>query len=183
MTTFNCTECEETYDTDNGGVYSNIKESYFCDDCYASDLDNSSTITFVTANGAEKVLIGDAFRVTEYGDEYDNQTIERQWVKTGEWRGHFDTTIDGYDTVLTGWTTGGWGDPIADRKQVFNDWAEEVILGELIPPCKVAIITDPTSNLFSTAITVQVPKGSQELFNEWLEQTGYSLSDLHDSLS
>jgi hypothetical protein len=47
----------------------------------------------------------------------------------------------------------------------------------------VALVFDPTSNLFSVAVSVLVPTGSEEVFKLWLEQEGHTLNDLEDSLA
>ena len=118
--------------------------------------------------------------MTEFGDDlYDvDLTIDRQWVSSDAWRGHYNTTIDGWTEVLNGWTTGGWDDPIAQRKVTFNEWAEQVLKGEIVLPVAVAIIADPTSNVFSMGIGVLTP--DPEAFKEWL---GTEFGELHKSLT
>jgi hypothetical protein len=184
MTTFNCKACEGEFDTDDGSVFSNIVDAYFCYQCYGEDIDGSSKVIFVFSNGGVKQLfIGDAFRTDEYGDEYHNEKIKREYISNDAWRGHYETTIEGFTEVLGGWTTGSWGDPIADRKALFNDLSTRMVNEELNPPCVVALVFDPTSNLFSVAVSVLVPTGSEEVFKLWLEQEGHTLNDLEDSLA
>lgn len=184
MTTTKCNSCETEFDTDTGGVFSNITESDYCDQCYGDDIDGSSKVIFVFSNGGVKQLfIGNAFRTDEYGDEYHNEKIKREYISNDAWRGHYETTIEGFTEVLGGWTTGSWGDPIADRKALFNDLSTRMVNEELNPPCVVALVFDPTSNLFSVAVSVLVPTGSEEVFKLWLEQEGHTLNDLEDSLA
>lgn len=183
MTTTKCNSCEKEFDTDNTGFYSDIVEADFCEQCYVEDIDGSSKIIFVKSDGVEQLYIGSAFRTDEYGDPYHNDSIKREYISGDSWRGHYETTIDGYTDVLSGWTTGAWGDATADRKQLFNDLSTQLVNEELIPPCTVALVLDPTSNLFSVAVSVLVPEGSEELFNEWLTEQGHTIDDLEHSLA
>lgn len=183
MTTTKCNSCDTEFDTDTGGVFSNITESDYCDQCYGEDIDGSSKVIFVSSAGVEQFYIGDAFRTNEYGDEYYNESLKREYISTDAWRGHYKTTIDGYTDVLSGWTTGAWGDPTADRKQLFNDLSTQLINEDLIPPCTVVLVLDPTSNLFSTTVSVLVPNGSEEIFKNWLTEEGLTINDLQHSLS
>jgi hypothetical protein len=183
MTTFNCKSCEGEFDTDDGSVFSSIVDANFCYQCYGEDIDGSSKVIFVFRTGTKQLFIGDAFRTDEYGDEYHNDKIKREYISSDAWRGHYETTIEGFTEVLGGWTTGSWGDPIADRKALFNDLSTRMVNDELIPPCTVALVFDPTSNLFSVAVSVLVPTGSEELFNEWLTEEGHTINDLQHSLS
>jgi threonine synthase len=68
-------------------------------------------------------------------------------------------------------------------KALFNDLSTRMVNEELNPPCAVALVFDPTSNLFSVAVSVLVPTGSEELFNEWLTEEGHTINDLQHSLS
>jgi hypothetical protein len=104
----------------------------------------------------------------EYGDDMfrTNITVNREYVHSSAWRGYFNTTIEGWTQVMDGWTTGGWGDPIAERKQTFNEWAESLMTGDLVPPVPVAIVADPTSNVFSMGISVLTPEPAK--LKEWI---------------
>jgi hypothetical protein len=82
--------------------------------------------------------------------------------------------------VLSGWTTGGWGDPTAERKLAFNKWAQSLYDNDTVPPVDIAVATDPTSNVFSTAVGVFVPEDQVEEFTQWingeLDNLRYALS-------
>lgn len=94
------------------------------------------------------------------GDEVEPPPLTRTYKRTDGWRGYYETTPVGeWDEVKTGWTTGNWGDPVADAKQAFNDWAQAVLEGEIVLDHPIWIIFDQTSNVFSTAVGVFVPKG------------------------
>ena len=176
----NCCVCNEKVDIEGDYGWSNVKEDYLCLGCRESDEGSVSTVQIIDAGVVKKYYIGNHVRMTEFGDDlYDvDLTIDRQWVSSDAWRGHYNTTINGWTEVLNGWTTGGWDDPIAQRKVTFNEWAEQVLKGEIVLPVAVAIIADPTSNVFSMGIGVLTP--DPEAFKEWL---GTEFGELHKSLT
>ena len=176
----NCCECTAEVDVEGDYGWSNVKEDYLCLGCRESDESSLSTVNIADAGVTTKYYIGNHVRMTEDGDDLynTNLTIDRTWVSSSEWRGHFNTTIDGWTEVLNGWTTGGWDDEIARRKVAFNKWADDLLRGEITAPIPVAIVTDPTSNVFSMGISVLTP--DPDTFKEWL---GTELKELHNSLS
>ncbi len=175
-----CCECNEQVDVEGDYGWSNVKEDYLCLRCRENDESSVSTVHIADAGIIKKYYIGNHVRMTEFGDDLYgvDLKIDREWVSSDAWRGHFNTTIKGWTEVLNGWTTGAWDDPIAQRKFAFNEWAGQILKGEIIPPVSIAIITDPTSNVFSTGIGVLT--SDPEAFKEWL---GTEFDDLHKSLS
>ena len=176
-----CCGCQETIniETDEHS-WSSIKQDYLCTGCRDTDESSLSTVMMITDGSTKKYYIGDHTRMTEYGNEiWDTELlINRQWVKTNDpHRGHYDTTVDGWSSVMEGWTTGGWDDPIAQKKQKFNQWAEDICTGEIIAPVPVAIVSDPTSNVFSMGISVLTPNPVE--LKEWL---GSEFDELSNSL-
>ena len=177
-----CNNCETEHDQDDMR-WSTVLEDYICNDCWESDFSSPTNIMFIYPSGdVKKFLVGDLNTMDEFGDDTD-LPIKRAWVSTDGWRGYYTTTIEGWTSVLTGWTTGGWDDAIARRKRLFNQFAEELIEGSVVPPCQVALISDPTSNVFSTAVTIQVPEKALSTLIEWLDSSEYSTDDLTHSLS
>ena len=177
-----CAECGCEVDPDGSddSRWASVKQAVVCWGCYESDQQYMSTINLVDDNKTTKIYVGDLDIFNEYGDSVDSINITRTYVNSDGWRGHYETTIEGWENVLEGWTTGGWGDPIADRKQNFNEWAEAILTNEIYPPCSVAIVTDPTSNVFSTAVTVLVKKDDVKSFRVWLDD---DYDDLYSALS
>jgi len=177
-----CCACPVDIDTDNDDWgWSATKEDYICTSC--RDIDESSLSTLIVVspdNKTIKYFIGEHTRMSEDGDDmYDsNLTVDRVWVSSDAYRGHYNTTISGWEEVLVGWTTGAWGDDTANKKQSFNEWAEDVCTGEILPPVPLAIVMDPTSNLFSMGISVLTPHPDK--FKQWSES---DFQDLSDSLS
>ncbi|CAB4185218.1 hypothetical protein UFOVP1130_16 [uncultured Caudovirales phage] len=175
-----CCECDEFVDSEGDYGWSNVKEDYLCLGCRESDESSVSTVQVVDAGVTKKYYIGNHVRMTEDGDDLynTNLTIDRTWVSSSEWRGHYETTIEGWTDVMNGWTTGGWDDPIARRKATFNQWADSVLTGEIEPPVAVAIVADPTSNVFSMGISVLTPEPTT--FKEWLDT---EFDELYEALS
>lgn len=178
-----CIECSEPVDYDGGddSRWSSVKQGVVCWNCYESGQQYASVVHIIDEGEVLKVYVGDLDIHDEYGDPVDERLgIKREYISTDDHRGYENTTIEGWVNVLDGWTTGGWDDPIARRKADFNNWAESLISQEIYPPCAVAIVTDPTSNVFSTAVTVLVKKKDVEEFRAWLSD---DYDNLHASLS
>lgn len=183
-----CGGCDDTIDLDKDEAYwANISEEWLCPGCYESESSYASTVLMAGPDyqpgpeGPVKFYVADSFSMTQWGDE-PTLDFKRTYTATDGWRGYNTTTIDGWTEVgLNGWTTGGWGDPIADRKQTFNEWVESLFEGEeTFPPVNVAVAVDPTSNVFSSSITVYVEDGNVERFEEWVNG---DLEELQESLA
>lgn len=177
-----CCVCPTEIDIDNDDWgWSATKEDYICVSCRDGDESSLSTIIVVPLNGKTiKYHIGDHTRISEFGDDMygSGLTVDRVWVSSDAYRGHYNTTISGWDEVLVGWTTGAWGDDTSNRKQSFNEWADDICRGEIIAPVPLAIVLDPTSNVFSMGISVLTTEPDK--FKEWANS---DFGDLLDSLS
>ena len=169
-----CADCESVFDLDMDPLhYANVTDEWLCESCYESETMYSSTVLLfgpdypgTRSDGPDRFYVSEKVSMTQYGDEPDLD-FKRTYTSSSAWRGYHTTTIEGWVEVgLEGWTTGGWGDPIAEGKRTFNEWVES--LADEAPPVNVAIATDPTSNVFSTAITVYVEESNREAFDEWL---------------
>lgn len=177
--TYECIDCKETYCLEDGGKWSTVKEEWVCEGCHESDLQHCSTVYIVEDGIASKFYVGDLFVMTEHGDDTEI-AFHRSYHTTSGWRGYYETTVAGFSPIVDGWTTGGWGDAVGARKATFNDWAQEIIEGDVTLPFPVVLVFDPTSNVFSTAVTVLIRPEDETKAKEWLNGT---LDDLHDSLS
>jgi hypothetical protein len=156
-----CGGCQENFDNDQEGRYSEILEDWVCDACVASAGESASTAWRVEGGETEKFTVTDYEVYGEYGDEAPDLLV-RGYVSTDGWRGYYETRPIGDDWVeaKSGWTTGDWGDAVSDSKQEFNRWAEAVVSGKIQFEFPLWIVADPTSNVFSTAVAVWVPEGS-----------------------
>lgn len=129
-------------------------------DCWSSELDAASTVWHITADREPLALsvcshgIYDRVWLEPYTGPL---VIDRRWVATSPHRGHQRTRVRGFAEVLRGWTTGNWGDATSDSKQAFNQWVADLLEGgweDLPENLEVLVVLDPTSNVFSTAVTV-----------------------------
>jgi len=177
-----CCACQADIDEEKGDWgWSATKEEYICESC--RDIDESSLSTIMLVSPGQKTIkyyVGEHTRMSEDGDDMTLSflDVDRVWVSSDAHRGHYNTTIAGWEEVLVGWTTGAWGDGTSNRKQSFNDWANDVCTGEIQSLVPLAIVADPTSNLFSMGISVLTPE--PEKFKEWFES---DFDDLSDSLA
>lgn len=168
-----CCECEKELDIERDTyTWSSVKKQHLCWECREEDESSLSTINIANGDWVEKYLIGQHVRVDEEGNGIpDKFSITREWVPTNAHRGHYETKIEGWETVLSGWTTGQWGDETTERKQVFNRWAQDIISCNEYPPVSIAIVFDLTSNLFSTRVSVLTK--DVNAFNDWVKEEQY----------
>lgn len=170
-----CDQCEIQINTEDDLFYGSTRtgETY-CVNCHEADLREGSVILLTGPDYPHdfdepySVVVGDAFTEDRWAEEWSDLDVQRVYVSTDGWHGYYQTTISGWSEVFGGWTTGGWDDGTARRKQPFNEWAEELFDGTITPPVNVALVRDPTSNVFSTAISVLVADGDVATFTEWL---------------
>jgi len=185
-----CKDCEVEFDLDTDHLHwANLAEAWLCESCYENDTQYASTVFLfgpssfgsTHGDGPFRCYVTEDVSMTMWGDE-PNLDFKRTYHPTDGWRGYHVTKIDGWVEVgLDGWTTGGWGDPTAERKQPFNNWIEEMTEEDgIVPPVDVAVALDPTSNVFSTAVTVYVEDGNREAFLEWLNG---GFAELEEALS
>lgn len=181
-----CAECDgDIYPDFDDVQWSNVKEDWICYGCYETDQSYASKVILFDDHPLERyedryiIYVGDLTVMDSWGDEPDLE-VRRTYHSTDGWRGYHETKITGWSSVMDGWTTGDWGDYTGNRKRGFNEWVEALQEGEIIPPCRVAVICDPTSNVFSTAITVAVPDEDRDLFLEWLGED--TMEELEEAL-
>jgi hypothetical protein len=186
-TIIKCENCSDDINTDEDISYgSESSGKTFCESCYNEDRQNASRV-FITGpnfqndhNEPVTLYVSENFVEDNWGEYITEPKVSRTYKSTSAWRGYHETTIEGWSEVLSGWTTGGWGDPTGQRKQAFNEWAESLYNGETVPLVDIAIATDPTSNVFSTAIGVFVPSEKVDEFTLWingeLDNLRYALS-------
>jgi hypothetical protein len=186
-TIIKCDNCSDDINTDDDNFYgSELSSKTFCPSCYESDRQSASQI-FITGPNFQNdqdepviLYVSEDFIEDRNGEFITEPKVSRTYKSTSAWRGYYETSIEGWSEVLSGWTTGGWDDPTGQRKLAFNRWAESLYEGNTVPPVDVAIVTDPTSNVFSTAIGVFVPTENVDEFTQWitgeLDNLRYALS-------
>lgn len=174
-----CICCEEEIDPDFV-MYTTVGGDPLCETCNDGDLQHAATLYYIHDGVFDKMYVGHYINMTEYGDPITQFEIESKWVNTSAMRGYHDVSVKDFVTVLDGWTTGGADDDVGRRKRHFNFWVEDLLEGSEQPTVPVVLIFSTTSNLFSTAVTIQVAKDDEDKFKEWLGEN-YDL--LHEALS
>lgn len=180
-----CAECDTEFDTEGEGVFSEREGTYLCDSCYESEVEHAS-ILYRFGDRVRNYLVSDYFINDENGDPaLSGTTVTRKWVSTDGWRGYYVTEIKGYEVAVEGWTTGGWDDAVAIRKEVFNTWFSDTKTywesNLQFPFGNFFVVLDRTSNVFSTAVTVLIPEGTREQFIDYIGRGQFSA--LEKSLS
>ena len=172
-------------------VWCNLEEADLCQGCYESDLENASTLYRVRSGEAEWVRYGSHTGYTQDGDEpgewftniVKNNGSPRNWIKTDAWRGHYDSSKNlDLVSIASGWTT-GWADETTSRKVNFNEFADQLIKGDIECPSTIFLLVEPTSNVFSSAVDVLVREADKDKVTGWLEEAGYSVSTLQNALN
>ena len=161
-----CKGCDETIDQDgDGGRYSEKAGAEFCWGCFENDIEHASTITYLV-NGDEprKVLVATNWVVDgEYYEEIptkESDKIHREWKSSDAWRGHYTTELDDWTEVNEGLFL--WGQPtdIVTLGGQLQDMHKDGVL-----PCEVALLADPTSNLFAAGCSIWVRNGDVDAWN------------------
>lgn len=140
--------------------------------------DDFSTLYVVDDKEITKCIIFNDMQLTDDGDDILRLglNIKRAWINTGGYRGHYETTIDGWMSILSGWTTGPWDDPVAQKKQKFNDFASQVMSKKITPAAPIALVIDPTSNVFSMGVSILT--AHPKIFHAWIgDDLFYDLED------
>jgi len=183
-TVYKCPSCDEVIDTENDMYYAGNDDRDYCEDCHNSDMASAATVTLLGPgwdmddDGHVRYYVTQLFVSDRYGeDDTNGLTFKQKYVSTDAWRGYNVTSIDGWSEIESGWTTGNWGDEVSDRKRPFRDWAEGLYTGDIEPPCEIALITDSTSNVFSTAIGIWVKDENVQQFTTWLNGDAEVLRD------
>jgi len=167
-----CVGCESDIDNEgDGGRWSDKSNGEFCWGCFESDIEHASTITYLR-NGEKPVSVKVSENWIVDGEYYEDlnksesEGITRNWIRTDAWRGHAVTTL-GYE----------WFEA-ADGLFLWGEQTEIVSLGgelqemhkESILPFEVALVADPTSNVFAAGCSVWVRKSDKEIWHAFYEQ-------------
>lgn len=138
------------------------------DNCWFQEFDYASRVYIIREGQAQSLMVcaHGVYEAEHLEDYQGGLKITRGYHRTDGWRGYYETRVEGWHEVEAGWTTGGWGDPVADAKQDFNAWAEQVIENPETLPEGLGLVLafDPTSNVFSTAVGVFTD--NESLFEE-----------------
>lgn len=184
-----CKVCNEviTHEDIYEMVYSRILGGEVCSGCVQEMF--PSTVVYLEKDKDVRHIYIDEINIKEKNEVIEpsdfDLSIWREYKQTDDWRGYYETTVKGFTSVMEGWTTGGWDDPVGERKALFNDWVETLTDGARPPyetyriPCTIIIVIEPTSNIFSQAISVMVRDEDTNLFTQLM---GEELQALKEAL-
>jgi hypothetical protein len=184
----NCTECGQEINQDNDWHEYNGKDEIICEGCYEHHWESAVMVYEFDPNEESMRRLDYAFTLdkTRDTDNYDTFDGTPMCIKGAKWEGNYRGYIavdfeEGYESVANGWTTDRYDD--VKWKWNFNDFMENIIKGELIPPVEVWFIFAQTSNIFSTAVDVVVRTHQSDTFLNWLaDEAGLTRKELQDAL-
>ena len=184
----NCTECGQEINQDNDWHEYNSKDEIICDGCYEHHWESAVMVYEFDPNEESMRRLDYAFTLdkTRDTDNYDTFDGTPMCIKGAKWEGNYRGYIavdfeEGYESVANGWTTDRYDD--VKWKWNFNDFMENIIKGELIPPVEVWFIFAQTSNIFSTAVDVVVRTHQSDTFLNWLaDEAGLTRDELQEAL-
>ena len=167
-----CAGCDSLIETEgDGGRWSDLKSAEFCWGCFESDIEHASTITYLV-NGEKVRSVKVASNWIVDGEYYEDLSpaeyagITHSYTRTDAWRGHWNTTL-GEEWFVA-----------ADGLFLWGEQTEIVTLGGELQemhkdgtlPFEVALVADPTSNVFAAGCSVWVRKSDEEVWYAFYEQ-------------
>jgi hypothetical protein len=183
-----CTECGQEINQDHDFYDYNSKDEIICEGCYEHHWESAVMVYEFDPNEESMRRLDYAFTLdkTRDTDNYDTFDGTPMCIKGAKWEGNYRGYIavdfeEGYESVANGWTTDRYDD--VKWKWNFNDFMENIINGELIPPVEVWFIFAQTSNIFSTAVDVVVRTHQSDTFLNWLaDEAGLTRNELQEAL-
>lgn len=182
-----CAGCKDPVDYENDPTYDSRDGEAFCVGCFESEMSHPSV---VTAIGGEHH--GETVRFTEhftFGVDGDDEEPEwftglfvdskptRIWHQTDAWRGYFDTSKAMTATsIVDGWVTGDYDD--VPWKRDTHRFAAALTEHGHDAPVSLYVLTEPTSNVFSTAADILVAEADKAQAVEWIGSLGFTLDAL-----
>jgi hypothetical protein len=183
-----CTECGQEINQDHDFYDYNSKDEIICEGCYEHHWESAVMVYEFDPSEESMRRLDYAFTLdkTRDTDNYDTFDGTPMCIKGAKWEGNYRGYIavdfeEGYESVANGWTTDRYDD--VKWKWNFNDFMENIINGELIPPVEVWFIFAQTSNIFSTAVDVVVRTHQSDTFLNWLaDEAGLTRDELQEAL-
>jgi hypothetical protein len=180
-----CPGCHDPVDFDTDGSVTGTSGEEFCYPCYESEITNASGIAAI---GGE--FHGQVARFTEHflvlpdDDEdwvsplFTDGTVTRTWVSTDAWRGYYDSTksMTGVTSLVHGWVTGDYDD--VPWKRDTHRFAAALAEHGHDAPVTLYVLTEPTSNVFSTAADVLVADTDKDAAVQWIATLGFTVDAL-----
>lgn len=184
-----CTECGQEINQDYDFYEYNSKDEIICEGCYEHHWESAVMVYEFDPEEESMRRLDYAYTLgkTRDTDNYETYDTTPTCIKGAKWegmgyRGYIAVDFEeGYESVANGWTTDRYDD--VRWKWDFNDFMENIIKGELIPPVEVWFVFAQTSNIFSTATDVVVRSHQVDSFMNWLaDEAGLTRDELQDAL-
>jgi hypothetical protein len=184
-----CTECGQEINQDHDFYDYNSKDDIICEGCYDHHWESAVMVYEFDPEEESMRRLDYAYTLgkTRDVDNYDTFDGTPICIKDAKWegqgyRGYIAVDFeDGYESVANGWTTDRYDD--VKWKWNFNDFMDNIINGELIPPVEVWFVFAQTSNIFSTAVDVVTRNHQADTFLNWLaDEAGLTRKELQDAL-
>ena len=183
-----CTECGQEINQDYDWHEYNSKDEIICEGCYEHHWESAVMVYEFDPEEESMRRLDYAFTLDKTRDTDNYETFEGTpiCIKGAKWEGKYRGYIavdfeEGYESVANGWTTDRYDD--VQWKWNFNDFMDNIIKGELIPPVEVWFVFAQTSNIFSTATDVVVRTHQSDTFLNWLaDEAGLTRDELQEAL-
>jgi hypothetical protein len=167
-----CVGCESDIDNEgDGGRWSEIKGGEFCWNCFQSDIEHASTITYLVNGEKQRRVVVAANWIVD-GEYYEDLTaketegINHYYTRTDGWRGYWTTTLgDDWVEVAEGMFLWGEDTDIVTMGGTLQELHKEGVL-----PCEVALVADLTSNVFAAGCSIFVRKADLDVWNSQKEE-------------
>lgn len=153
----------------------------YCDPCREVDLQNASAIVRLGPDaepeGADRIRFGNTHADVDdlpdwFTALFPDGKPARHYHRSDAGRGYYDTPkiMVGVTSIAEGWVTGDYDDVAykADTHRLAN------VLNEHRPPVDVFVLTEPTSNVFSTAAEILVADGDIDAAWAYLTEHGFT---------
>ena len=173
-----CKNCEEQCD-DN--YYTSFNNDVHCQECYESDKASATKmIQFNPGGEVEEHFFDENFNFLEPGEGLPEPIKEVFWKQSDGWRGYTDWKLkDGFIELTNGWIT-GHPDETTKRKAELGDYFQDLMDGELIPPCKIYWVFGQTSNVFSQSSAIIIDEENKKKVEEWLLRINGGLEEFQE---
>tara|TARA_Y100000593_G_scaffold83824_1_gene158310 strand:+ start:24201 stop:24956 length:756 start_codon:yes stop_codon:yes gene_type:complete len=165
-----CISCEEFYHMDE--MLTSYYGSPLCEGCESDDM-TSGCISVILPDpddsGENTCYMGTHTRYTDpawntlVGEDVINDWMDTvKWKNTDGWRGHYVTGVpEGYERIIDGWSSGGWGSGTTAVNDFEDMWKNE---HEQFAGIDMFVAVMPTSNVFSMTVEVYVHKRHLDAF-------------------
>lgn len=181
--------CCETEILEEDLFYHDQKGEPLCETCENESWNDSVTVMkYEPGEEPVKILYNTVLEQHmdlergDYEDGAPDPLESANWKSTDAHRGFVDAKINtDHILIADGWMTGDY-DEVA-YKRPFHRFVEDLSSGEIYCSFPIYIVLAQTSNVFSTAVSLAIPRGKKTEFRRSLKAAGYTIEDLEQALS